>query len=118
AVIVRQRLVEPILAAQDVAHVAVETRQSELDTVLLEDQPRPPGPRERLLVLAQGNEALKRAVERPRHVHVPSRAPEQLCRRAITLQRLPVLTADVPHVTGCPQALCPAAVVVELVGHP
>ena len=73
---------------------------------------------ERLLVLAEGNQALKRAVQRPRHVHFPSRAPEQLRRRVVVFQGLVVLAADEPDVTDGSQALRPAAVVVEFFGHP
>ncbi len=118
ALVERQRLVEPVLAAQDVGDVAVETRQAERDPVSLEDQSRLPGRRERLLVPAEGDETLQRAVQRARHVHVPSRAPKQLHRRVVVFQGLVVLAADEPDVTGGSQALRPAAVVVELVGDP
>src|SRR5687767_2695694 len=84
----------------------------------LENQSRLSGRGERLLVLAEGNETVKRAVQRPRHIHVPSRSAKQLHRRVVVFQGLAVLAADESDVTSGPPAMRPGAVVVNGFGQP
>ena len=78
-----------------------------------------PRRRERLVVPAQGDQALQRAVQRARHVDVASQRAETASRAAwwccnATL----VLAPGVMDVTDGSQALRAAALVIELLGDP
>jgi hypothetical protein len=70
----------------------------------------------RLRVLAERNQALDPAVERPRHVHVASRASKQLGRGVVVFERPRVFAANEAHMPLRPDGARPRQVVVERVG--
>ena len=74
-----QRFGEPILPVQDVADVAVEPGEAEHVAVALEDRARLRGRRQRLVVAAEADQALQRAVERARDVDVAARDAITAC---------------------------------------
>jgi hypothetical protein len=116
--VLHERLVQPILSIQDIAQVAVETREAQQVSIPLEDCTRLLYRGERFIVSSEGNEALQRAVERAGDVHLPSQTVEQHPCGVVVLQRVLVFPEAVRDVTRGSESLRPRAVVVELVGDP
>ena len=109
---------KPILPVQDVAGVAVEPGEAEQIAVALVDRARLRGRRQRLVVAAEADQALQRAVQRARDVDVAAQAEKHVSRRVVMLQRLLVLAPRVMDVTDGAQALRAARLVTELLGDP
>jgi hypothetical protein len=114
----RERLVEPILPIEDVADVAIEARQPEEIPVTFEDGPCLYRRCERVVVAAEGNQALQRAVDGARDVHLVAAPLEQRPCRVVVLQRDVVLSEAERHVAQRPLTLATGGIVLDLVGQP
>ena len=84
----------------------------------LEDRARLRGRGQRLVVAAEGDQALQRAVQRARDVDVAAQVAKERARRLVMFQRLRVLAPRVMDVTDGAQALRAARLVIELLGNP
>src|SRR3989475_12542724 len=89
AFVERPRLREAVLAEENIADVAVQTRQSKPVAVALENLPRFLCQRVRLVVAPERDQALKRPpAQRAAHVEVPTEGAKQLERQIVSFQRL------------------------------
>ena len=118
AFVQHERFREAVLPVQDVADVAVEPGEAELVAVAFVDRARLGGPRQRLVVAAEADQALQRAVQRARDVDVAAQAEKHRPRRLVMFQRLRILAARVMDVTDGAQALRAARLVTKLLGNP